>query len=237
VVVATLFATSLACAEPLSPDAARRFVAGKLFAFNCFDGSRGAGRIYGDGSVIGTIQFRGAGPVRSVWLPAGTLGAKGAAGCAPRGGLPLRAVLHREEAGWPRLRRLVVGFCLLRLPPPHERCRHKPAPAFVPAAVARRGRGDWRRRLTLRLEFDRPVGARPACKRHDALLPASIDFHARLGYGGLPIARLIGKLGAKFARRQAPRGQRLCSSRTLRRSKACTHKSGSASAAPPCPLR
>src|SRR5262249_44812520 len=73
VVVATLLAASLACAETLSPDAARRFVAGKLFAFNCFDGSRGAGRIYSDGSVIGTIQFRGAGPVRSVWLPAGKL--------------------------------------------------------------------------------------------------------------------------------------------------------------------
>ena len=38
VVVATLLAASLACAETLSPDAARRFVAGKLFAFNCFDG-------------------------------------------------------------------------------------------------------------------------------------------------------------------------------------------------------
>ena len=55
VVVATLLAASLACAETLSPDAARRFVAGKLFAFNCFDGSRGTGRIYGDGSVIGGI--------------------------------------------------------------------------------------------------------------------------------------------------------------------------------------
>jgi len=79
VVVATLLAASLACAETLSPDAARRFVAGKLFAFNCFDGSRGAGRIYGDGSVIGTIQFRGAGPVRAVWLPAVCASLKGMA--------------------------------------------------------------------------------------------------------------------------------------------------------------
>jgi hypothetical protein len=45
-----------------------------LFAFNCFDGSRGAGRIHGDGSVIGTIQFRGAGPARMVSLPAGRSG-------------------------------------------------------------------------------------------------------------------------------------------------------------------
>ena len=63
-VVLILLAAGSACAESLNPDAARRFVAGKLFAFNCFDGSRGAGRIYGDGSVIGTIQFRGAGPYR-----------------------------------------------------------------------------------------------------------------------------------------------------------------------------
>jgi hypothetical protein len=72
----------------MSPEAARRFVAGKLFAFNCFDGSRGAGRIYGDGSIIGTIQFQGSGPVRSVWLPAGTLRVKGEAVCASLKGMP-----------------------------------------------------------------------------------------------------------------------------------------------------
>ena len=77
IVVAALLAAVPARAEILTPEAARRFVAGKLFAFNCFDGSRGAGRIYGDGSVIGTIQFRGSGPVRAVWLPAGTLRERG----------------------------------------------------------------------------------------------------------------------------------------------------------------
>src|SRR5437868_14355044 len=87
-VVLILLAASSACAESLTPDAARRFVTGKLFAFNCFDGSRGAGRIYGDGSVIGTIQFRGAGPVRGVWLPAGTLRERGGAVCASLQGMP-----------------------------------------------------------------------------------------------------------------------------------------------------
>src|SRR5216683_7627889 len=87
VVVATLLAASLACAETLSPDAARRFVAGKLFAFNCFDGSRGAGRIYGDGSVIGSVQFQGSGPMRSLWLPAGTLRVKGDSYCASLKGM------------------------------------------------------------------------------------------------------------------------------------------------------
>jgi hypothetical protein len=78
-----------ALAEPMSAETARRFVAGKLFAFNCFDGSRGAGRIYGDGSVIGTIQFSGTGPVRAIWLPAGTLRVKGEAVCASLKGMPI----------------------------------------------------------------------------------------------------------------------------------------------------
>src|SRR5258708_32869052 len=86
IVVVSLLAAVSARAEVLSPEAARRFVNGKLFAFNCFDGSRGAGRIYGDGSVIGTIQFRGAGPVRAVWLPAGPVGARREGGGAARRG-------------------------------------------------------------------------------------------------------------------------------------------------------
>src|SRR5260221_4114376 len=118
VVVAPLLAASLACAETLSPDAARRFVAGKLFAFNCFDGSRGAGRIYGDGSVIGTIQFRGAGPVRAVWLPAGTLRGRGGAGCAPPKGLGLRPGFRLPKLGERSLPGPWVGVCLFELHPP-----------------------------------------------------------------------------------------------------------------------
>src|SRR5260370_16093988 len=97
IVVARLRGAVSARAEVLSPEAARRFVNGKLFAFNCFDGSRGAGRIYGDGSVIGTIQFRGAGPVRAVWLPAGTLRARGDAVCAALPGMPVRTRVRLEK--------------------------------------------------------------------------------------------------------------------------------------------
>jgi hypothetical protein len=78
-----------AFAETLSPDAARRFVVGKLFAFNCFDGSRGSGRVYGDGSVMGNIQYQGSGPVEWVWLPAGTLKVKGETVCASLNRLPI----------------------------------------------------------------------------------------------------------------------------------------------------
>jgi hypothetical protein len=88
IAVAGLLAAGSALAEPMNAETTRRFVAGNLFAFNCFDGSRGAGRIYGDGSVIGTVQFQGSGPVRSLWLPAGTLRVKGDTYCASLKGMP-----------------------------------------------------------------------------------------------------------------------------------------------------
>ncbi len=96
-VVLILLAASSACAESLTPDAARRFVTGKRFAFNCFDGSRGAGRIYDDGSVIGTIQFRGAGPARTLSLPTGTLRVRGEAVCASLPGMPFDPCFHIEK--------------------------------------------------------------------------------------------------------------------------------------------
>ena len=89
IVGAALLAAGSALAEPMNAEMARRFVAGKLFGFNCFDGSRGAGRIFGDGSVIGTVQFGGTGPVKSLWLPAGTLRVKGRSYCASLRGLPI----------------------------------------------------------------------------------------------------------------------------------------------------
>src|SRR5215510_16451302 len=51
-------------AESLNPEQARQFIAGKMFAFSCVDGTRGAGRIQHDGSVAGSIQVSGSGPIR-----------------------------------------------------------------------------------------------------------------------------------------------------------------------------
>jgi hypothetical protein len=109
-VVLVLLAAGSACAESLSPDAARRFVAGKLFAFHCFDGSRGAGRIYGDGSVIGTIQFRGAGPERTVALPAGTVRVRDEAVCASLRGMPFEPCFHIEKTDDLSFRGSWMGF-------------------------------------------------------------------------------------------------------------------------------
>ena len=61
----------LAAAE-MRPEEAKRFIANKLFSYTCFDGTRGAGRIQADGSVIGTMQVNG-GRVRYLALPTGTI--------------------------------------------------------------------------------------------------------------------------------------------------------------------
>jgi hypothetical protein len=67
--------------EDLDAEAARRFILGKLFAFTCADGTRGAARIYDDGSVIGTIQFHDSAQPRPIWLPSETLKLTGEAVC------------------------------------------------------------------------------------------------------------------------------------------------------------
>ena len=88
VIVAGVLATLPALAGELRPEEARRFVAGKLFAYSCFDGTSGAGRIFADGSVAGTIRMQGQGPVRYAMLPAGSLRVKNDAVCASLRGLP-----------------------------------------------------------------------------------------------------------------------------------------------------
>ncbi len=109
-VMTSLIAASPAFAEPLNADAARRFVVGKLFAFNCFDGTRGAGRVYGDGSVAGNIQFGGNGVIRYVVLPAGTLLAKGEAVCASLRGLPFEPCFNLDKTDAQSFRGSLAGL-------------------------------------------------------------------------------------------------------------------------------
>src|SRR5438105_7348796 len=110
ILVLILLAAGSACAESLTPDAARHFVAGKLFAFNCFDGSRGAGRIYGDGSVVGTIQFQGVGSVEWVLLPSGTLKTKGEAVCASLNRLPIEPCFNLNRIDEQSFRGSISGL-------------------------------------------------------------------------------------------------------------------------------
>jgi len=99
-----------ALADPMNADTARRFVAGKTFAYNCFDGTKGAGRIYSDGSVAGSIQLRGSGPMRFVTLPAGTLRVKGQSYCAALRGLPFEPCFNLDRSSERSFRGAVAGF-------------------------------------------------------------------------------------------------------------------------------
>lgn len=87
VAAATFLVSVPVKAQTLNAEEARKFVAGKFFSFNCFEGTRGAGRIQHDGSVAGSIQLAGAGPTRYVRLPPNTLRVKGEAVCASLKGM------------------------------------------------------------------------------------------------------------------------------------------------------
>jgi hypothetical protein len=87
VAAATFLVSAPVKAQTLKAEEARKFVAGKFFSFNCFEGTRGAGRIMSDGSVAGSIQLAGSGPTRHVQLPPNTLQVRGEAVCASMKGM------------------------------------------------------------------------------------------------------------------------------------------------------
>lgn len=80
---------SMATAQELTAAQARAFVVGKTFNYTCFEGTRGRGRVMHDGSVVGSIQFQGAGKVRYASLPANTLHVREGSVCATMKGLPI----------------------------------------------------------------------------------------------------------------------------------------------------
>ena len=110
VIVLGLMASAPAFSEELRPEEARRFIAGKLFAFNCFEGTRGAGRIFADGSVAGAVQFGGNGPYRNVRLPAGTLQVKPESVCASMQGLPFQPCFSLQKTDQASFRGSLSGM-------------------------------------------------------------------------------------------------------------------------------
>jgi hypothetical protein len=86
-----------AVAGMMNADEARRFVSGKVFAFTCFDGTRGAGRILDDMGAAGSIQFSGSGPIRHVRLPGNTLQVRGQSVCASLKGLPFEPCFNLDK--------------------------------------------------------------------------------------------------------------------------------------------
>src|SRR3981189_3752007 len=112
-VVGTVFAAAVvapALAGQMNADEARRFVAGKVFAFTCFDGTRGAGRVLDDMGAAGAVQFSGAGPVRHMRLPGNTLQIRGQSVCASIKGVPFEPCFNLDKRDERSFRGWVSGM-------------------------------------------------------------------------------------------------------------------------------
>jgi hypothetical protein len=99
-----------ALAAQMNAEEARRFVAGKVFAFTCFDGTRGAGRVFEDGGAAGAVQFSGAGPIRHMRLPGNTLQVRGQSVCASIRGLPFEPCFNLDKKDEVSFRGSVSGM-------------------------------------------------------------------------------------------------------------------------------
>jgi hypothetical protein len=105
-----LLAALPAAAGEMNADEARRFVIGKMFSYTCFEGTRGVGRVNSDGSVAGSVQFQGAGPVRYAHLPANTLQVRGESVCASLRGLLFQPCFNLERISDRSFRGSVSGL-------------------------------------------------------------------------------------------------------------------------------
>ena len=110
ITVAGIIAAVPALAGELKPEEAKHFIAGKYFGYTCFEGSSGAGRVNTDGSVVGTIQVRGAGPVHFVTLPTGTIRVQPDSICATVRGLPFQPCFAIQQTDARSFRGSVSGL-------------------------------------------------------------------------------------------------------------------------------
>jgi hypothetical protein len=118
-----LLAALPAFAGEMTAADARRFIVGKVFYYTCFEGTRGQGRVYPDGSVAGSIQIRGAGQVHYAVLPPGTLRVNGESVCASLRGLPIQPCFNLEQIDNESFRGSVagLGFAYCEFTRRHER--------------------------------------------------------------------------------------------------------------------
>jgi hypothetical protein len=96
--------------QVMNAEEARKFVAGKVFAFICFDGTRGAGRVLDDGGATGAVQFGGSGPVRHMRLPGNTLQVRGQDVCASIKGIPFEPCFNLDKRDERNFRGSVSGM-------------------------------------------------------------------------------------------------------------------------------
>lgn len=98
-----------AAQQQLSADQAREFVVGRTFSFTCFEGSKGAGRVYADGSVAGMITLRDA-PPRFVRLPPNTLRVRGENVCGFVKGMTFEPCFDLVKTGQNSFRGSLAGI-------------------------------------------------------------------------------------------------------------------------------
>ncbi len=109
-IAATAFAALPAQAQHMNAREARAFVVGKLFTYQCFEGTRGAGRIMESGAVAGTIQFRGNGATRYAMLPHNTIRVVGDRVCASVKGVPFEPCFNLIKTSHNSFRGSVSGM-------------------------------------------------------------------------------------------------------------------------------
>lgn len=102
-----------AAQEVMNASTAQKFVAGKHFSYSCFDGTEGSGRIFPDGSAIGTITPMGRGETRYMRLPAGTLYVENERVCASVRGLPFQPCFHLTKTSETSFRGAVSGMSFM----------------------------------------------------------------------------------------------------------------------------
>ena len=110
VVCALGLGAASAVAEELAPEQARAFVVGKLFSYTCFDGTVGMGRIFSDGSVVGTIRPGGQSQLRFASLPAGTIKVSSNSMCAHLAGLPIEPCFRVQKLDYRSFRGSISGL-------------------------------------------------------------------------------------------------------------------------------
>src|SRR5579859_1095664 len=145
-----------AMAGQMTAEEARRFVSGKVFAFTCFDGTRGAGRILDDMGAAGAVQFSGSGPVRHVRLPGNTLQIRGQAVCASLRGIPFEPCFNLDKQDERSFRGSVSGMSFA-----YCDFRHQGAAQMLMARAVARPRSLHARERTGSVELSARAETRP----------------------------------------------------------------------------
>lgn len=109
-VAAAVVAAMPTQAQQMNEREARAFVIGKHFTYECFEGTRGAGKIMDGGSVAGSIQFRGNGSTRYAILPENTIRVKGDRVCASIKGVPFEPCFNLTKTSHNSFRGSVSGM-------------------------------------------------------------------------------------------------------------------------------